>query len=152
MSTSTPTIPVYFLSGLSAADKTTFLKTLLRDPAWADTLLVRLEADSFAQADDLDHTLVVHSVADSKPKPGGLGGFRSYCSCCPTPRDLAQTLKESTWRFSRNGQRLYQRVLIEVPSQLEGHADAASLHAALQTESSQRLGYYLAENWALPHP
>lgn len=137
-------IPVYFLSGLPAADKTTFLKTLLRDPAWADTLVVRLEA----RADDLDHPLVVHSVADSKPKPGGL---RSYCSCCPTPRDLAQTLKESTWRFARNGQRLYQRVLIEVPSQLEGHADAASLHAALQTESSQRLGYYLAENWPLPH-
>lgn len=51
----------------------------------------------------------------------------SGCVCCSFRGDLVKTLRDITWRYSRDGQRWFGRVLIDTA----GLADPAPIRAAL---------------------
>ena len=53
----------------------------------------------------------------------------SGCLCCTNRDDLVKTLRDITWRFSRNGQRKFGRVLIETT----GLADPTPIIHTLMT-------------------
>jgi len=111
-------IPATLLTGPAGSGKTTLLNRLLRDPAMADTLVVIGEFGATALA----HPLAAHAGM------GPAGGLASACTCCAVRTDLAATLRDAPWRFSRGGQRLFGRVAIEAA----GSADPASLVEILE--------------------
>ncbi len=53
----------------------------------------------------------------------------SGCLCCTIGGDLASTLKDAHWRFSRDGERQFDRVVIETT----GLADPAPIIPTLMT-------------------
>lgn len=71
----------------------------------------------------LDHMLVTHSTENIVME------MSSGCLCCTIRGDLVKTLRDITWRFSRNGQRQFRRVLIETT----GLADLAPIIHTLIT-------------------
>ncbi|CAM5182681.1 GTP-binding protein [Oligella ureolytica] len=70
----------------------------------------------------LDHLLVAHSTENLEMSSG--------CLCCNIRGDLVKTLRDITWRFSREGQRQFKRVLIETT----GLADPAPIIHTLMTD------------------
>lgn len=98
-------IPVTIVTGLRGSGKTTWLGRQLRDPAFADTLVVLDPAN----AAGLSHSLVAH-VRDN---PAAMAAPDGGCLCCSLRQDLVRTLVNATWRYSRQGRRLYSRVAIE---------------------------------------
>ena len=106
-------IPVTLLTGFLGSGKTTVLNHLVRQPALADALVIINEFGAMP----LDHLLVAHSTENITLE------MSSGCLCCTIRRDLVQTLRDITWRFSRNGQRQFRRVIIETT----GLADPAPI-------------------------
>ena len=113
--TQTPsgTIPVTLLTGFLGSGKTTVLNHLVCQPELADALVIINEFGEVA----LDHLLVAHSTENLAME------MSSGCLCCTIRGDLVKTLRDITWRFSRNGRRQFQRVLIETT----GLADPAPI-------------------------
>ncbi|XOT96186.1 CobW family GTP-binding protein, partial [Alcaligenes pakistanensis] len=95
--------PVTLLTGFLGSGKTTLINRALQEAQMADTLVIINEFGQTA----LDHHLVAHSQENVIEAMG------SGCLCCTIRRDLVQTLRDITWRFSRAGQRQFRRVLIE---------------------------------------
>jgi G3E family GTPase len=114
-------IPVTLLTGFLGSGKTTVLNRLVRQPEMADALVIINEFGEMA----LDHMLVAHSTENLVMEMG------SGCVCCSIRGDLVKTLRDITWRFSRNGHRQFQRVLIETT----GLADPAPIIHTLMTHS-----------------
>ena len=85
----------------------------------ADALVIINEFGEMA----LDHLLVAHSTENLVME------MDSGCVCCTIRGDLVKTLRDITWRFSREGQRQFQRVLIETT----GLADPAPIIHTLMT-------------------
>ncbi len=112
-------IPVTLLTGFLGSGKTTALNHLVRQPEMADALVIINEFGEMA----LDHMLVAHSTENL------LMEMDSGCVCCSIRGDLVKTLRDITWRFSRDGQRQFQRVLIETT----GLADPAPIIHTLMT-------------------
>lgn len=112
-------IPVTLLTGFLGSGKTTVLNHLVRQPELADTLVIINEFGEMA----LDHLLVAHSIENLVME------MSSGCLCCTIRGDLVKTLRDITWRFSRNGQRQFRRVLIETT----GLADPAPIIHTLMT-------------------
>jgi G3E family GTPase len=106
-------IPVTLLTGFLGSGKTTVLNHLVRQPELADALVIINEFGEMA----LDHHLVAHSTENIVME------MSSGCMCCTIRGDLIKTLRDITWRFSRNGQKYFQRVLIETT----GLADPAPI-------------------------
>ncbi|WP_345797171.1 GTP-binding protein [Castellaniella sp. MT123] len=106
-------IPVTLLTGFLGSGKTTVLNHLVSRPELADALVIINEFGEMA----LDHLLVAHSTENQVLE------MSSGCLCCTTRSDLVKTLRDITWRFSRNGQRQFRRVLIETT----GLADPAPI-------------------------
>ncbi|MGO3871558.1 MAG: CobW family GTP-binding protein [Alcaligenes sp.] len=120
-------IPVTLLTGFLGSGKTTLINRALQEEQMADTLVIINEFGQTA----LDHHLVAHSQENVIEAMG------SGCLCCTIRRDLVQTLRDITWRFSRAGQRQFRRVLIETT----GLANPAPILHTLRGDS-QLLGKY----------
>ncbi len=122
-------IPVTLLTGFLGSGKTTVLNHLVRQPAMADALVIINEFGEMA----LDHQLVAHSTENLVME------MSSGCVCCTIRRDLVQTLCDIHWRFARQGQRQFGRVLIETT----GLADPAPIIQTLMTDSEVASRYRL---------
>lgn len=120
MKTESPPIPVTLLTGFLGSGKTTILNHLVAQPELADALVIINEFGEMA----LDHLLVAHSTENLVME------MSSGCLCCNIRGDLIKTLRDITWRFSREGQRQFRRVLIETT----GLADPAPIIHTLMTE------------------
>ncbi len=122
-------IPVTLLTGFLGSGKTTVLNHLVRQPEMADALVIINEFGEMA----LDHLLVAHSTENLVME------MDSGCVCCTIRGDLVKTLRDITWRFSREGQRQFQRVLIETT----GLADPAPIIHTLMTHPQIACKYRL---------
>ena len=123
-------IPVTLLTGFLGSGKTTLINRALQEAQMADTLVIINEFGQTA----LDHHLVAHSQENVIEAMG------SGCLCCTIRRDLVQTLRDITWRFSRAGQRQFRRVLIETT----GLANPAPILHTLLSEPQLAGKYSLA--------
>lgn len=112
-------IPVTLLTGFLGSGKTTVLNHLVRQPEMTDALVIINEFGDMA----LDHMLVAHSTENLVIE------LDSGCVCCSIRGDLVKTLRDITWRFSRDGRRQFQRVLVETT----GLADPAPIIQTLMT-------------------
>ncbi len=112
-------MPVTLLTGFLGSGKTTVLNNLVRQPDLADALVIINEFGEMA----LDHMLVAHSTENLVME------MSSGCVCCSIRGDLVQTLRDITWRYSRNGKRWFRRILIETT----GLADPAPIIHTLMT-------------------
>lgn len=113
-------IPVTLLTGFLGSGKTTVLNHLVSQPEMADALVIINEFGEMA----LDHLLVAHSTENLVME------MSSGCLCCTIRGDLVKTLRDITWRFARNGERQFRRVLIETT----GLADPAPIIHTLMTD------------------
>lgn len=95
-------IPVTVLTGFLGSGKTTALSHLMRAGALTRTLVVINEFGAVG----LDHHLVSHSSDSFVMMDSG-------CLCCTIRSNLADTLANAYWRFARDGQRWFDRVVIE---------------------------------------
>lgn len=120
-------IPVTLLTGFLGSGKTTLLNHLVRQPEFRDALVIINEFGEMS----LDHLLVAHSTENLVVEMG------NGCLCCTIRDDLVQTLKNILWRFSRNGERQFNRVLIETT----GLADPAPIVHTLVSHP-QIAGHY----------
>ena len=114
-------IPVTLLTGFLGSGKTTVLNHLVRQPELSAALVIINEFGEQA----LDHMLVAHSTENLVME------MSSGCLCCSIRGDLVQTLRDIAWRFSRNGKRQFERVLIETT----GLADPAPIIHTLMTDA-----------------
>ena len=113
-------IPVTLLTGFLGSGKTTVLNALVQRPEMARTLVV---INEFGQI-GLDHMLVAHSTEDI------LVEMDSGCLCCTIRGDLVRTLRDAVWRFSREGVRQFDRLVIETT----GLSDPAPILHTLMTD------------------
>jgi G3E family GTPase len=117
---SQPLIPIAILTGFLGSGKTTLLNCVVRQPAFSDTLVIINEFGEIS----LDHLLVTQSNEIVVTE------MDSGCICCSIRGDLARTLREIGWRFSREGKRKFKRVMIETT----GLADPAPIIHTLMTD------------------
>ncbi|GGJ87123.1 CobW family GTP-binding protein [Pseudomonas matsuisoli] len=125
----TPLIPVTLLTGFLGSGKTTVLNHLVQQPELSDALVIINEFGEMA----LDHLLIAHSTENVVEQ------MSSGCLCCTIRGDLVKTLRDITWRFSREGERQFGRVLIETT----GLADPAPIIHTLMTD------HYIASRYRL---
>ncbi len=105
-------IPVHILTGFLGSGKTTLLNHLVSSPQFSKTFVIINEFGAVG----LDH-LLVKSASETMIE------MSSGCICCTIHSDLKKTLKDILWRFSRNGERQFDRVIIETT----GLADPAPI-------------------------
>jgi G3E family GTPase len=122
-------IPVYLLTGFLGSGKTTLLNSLVKQPSMERTLIL---INEFGEV-GLDHLLVSHSTEDIVVE------LDSGCLCCTTRGDFAKTLRDIPWRYSREGKRSFDRVIIETT----GLADPTSVIHTLMTDHSVYLQFRL---------
>jgi G3E family GTPase len=109
-------IPVAVLTGFLGTGKTTLLRRVLRDPAWADSAVI---VNEFGEV-PLDHDLLAVSEATFVSATTG-------CVCCVVQSDLGATLHDLARRRAAGAVPAYRRVLFET----SGLADPAPILHAL---------------------
>ena len=109
-------IPVAVLTGFLGTGKTTLLRRVLRDPAWADSAVI---VNEFGEV-PLDHDLLAVSEATFVSATTG-------CVCCVVQSDLGATLHDLARRRAAGEVPAYRRVLFET----SGLADPAPILHAL---------------------
>ncbi|MFC0269483.1 CobW family GTP-binding protein [Kushneria aurantia] len=122
-------IPVTLLTGFLGSGKTTLLNALVQQPAMSQTLVLINEFGDIG----LDHDLFAASSDGEQIE------LASGCICCTIRTDLARTLREAVWRFSRDGQRRFDRLVIETT----GLADPAPIVQTLLSEPKVARHYRL---------
>lgn len=123
-------IPVAVLTGFLGSGKTTVLQHLARRQELGRTLVL---VNEFGEV-GLDHKLLTPIEDDT------LVAIESGCICCTIRADLAQTLSDAPWRYSRDGQRWFDRVVIETT----GIADPAPVLQTIIGEDAVAKQYNLA--------
>jgi len=111
-------IPVHILTGFLGSGKTTLLNYLVGSSQFSNTFVI---INEFGEV-GLDH-LLVKSTSETMIE------MSSGCICCTIRGDLKMTLKDIQSRFSRNGQRQFDRVIIETT----GLADPAPIIHTIMT-------------------
>ena len=111
-------IPVSVVTGFLGTGKTTLLRRVLRDPAWADSAVI---VNEFGEV-PLDHELLAASEEV-------LVNVSTGCLCCVVRSDLTATLLDLLRRRAAGTVPPYARVLIET----SGLADPAPILHALMT-------------------
>lgn len=96
-------IPLYLLTGFLGSGKTTILNQWVQDPAFSKALVI---INEFGET-SLDHLLVSRSTEEQ------IVELSNGCICCTIRGDLAKTLTDISWRFSRNGVKSFDKVIIE---------------------------------------
>lgn len=114
-------VPVTVLTGFLGAGKTTVLNHLMRQPELSDALVI---INEFGEV-GLDHQLVAHANEDTVVE------LSSGCLCCTIRGDLVKTLRDVGWRYARDGERWFSRVIIETT----GLADPAPIIHTLMTDA-----------------
>ncbi len=122
-------IPVTLLTGFLGSGKTTLLNALVQQPSMSRALVIINEFGEIG----LDHQLFAASTDGEQIE------LSNGCICCSIRTDLARTLREAVWRFSREGQRQFDRLIIETT----GLADPAPIVHTLMTESRVARHYAL---------
>lgn len=122
-------IPVTLLTGFLGSGKTTTLNHLMRQPAFADVMVIINEFGEVA----LDHLLIGERTENLVME------MSSGCLCCNIRGDLVKTLSDLSWRFSRNGERQFNRVVIETT----GVADPAPIVQSLMADPAVASKYRL---------
>ncbi len=119
--------PVSIVTGFLGSGKTTLIRRILRDPAFASTAVIVNEFGEIG----LDH----HLIASSDET---LLALTTGCLCCAVRGDLVATLLELQSRREA-GEVTYERVLIET----SGLADPAPILQALMADSGVARGHTL---------
>ena len=96
-------IPISVLTGFLGSGKTTILKHFVRSGDLSRTLIL---INEFGEV-GLDHHLLTPIDDDT------LVALDSGCICCTIRADLSKTLAEAPWRYSRDGVRWFDQVIIE---------------------------------------
>jgi len=111
-------IPVAIVTGFLGSGKTTLIRRILRDPAFARTAVIVNEFGEIG----IDHELIASSEET-------LLALTTGCLCCAVRSDLVATLLDLQHRREA-GEIAYERVLIET----SGLADPAPILHALMTD------------------
>ncbi|MFC0338069.1 GTPase, G3E family [Kushneria avicenniae] len=122
-------IPVTLLTGFLGSGKTTLLNELVRQPSMSRALVIINEFGEIG----LDHELFSASTDGEQIE------LSNGCICCSIRTDLARTLKDAVWRFSREGKRQFDRLIIETT----GLADPAPIVHTLMSEAKVARHYAL---------
>ncbi|MDA8048537.1 MAG: GTP-binding protein [Rhodospirillales bacterium] len=117
-------IPVLLVTGFLGSGKTTLIRRILADPAFARSAVIVNEWGEIG----LDHDLI--ASADES-----LLELATGCLCCRVSSDLGRTFSE----LARRGAGRYERVLIET----SGLADPAPILHSLLTDPTIRAGHVL---------
>ena len=128
--TSETRIPISVLTGFLGSGKTTVLRHLGQLGALDRTLIL---INEFGEV-GLDHELLTPIDDDT------MVAVNSGCICCSIRADLVQTLGDAPWRFARNGQRWFDRVIIETT----GIADPAPILQTIIGEQVVSQSYVLS--------
>ena len=96
-------IPISVLTGFLGSGKTTVLRHFARSGSLSRTLVL---VNEFGEV-GLDHHLLTPIDDDT------LVALDSGCICCTIRADLSKTLGEAPWRYSRDGARWFDQVIIE---------------------------------------
>ena len=122
-------IPVSVLTGFLGSGKTTLINRIVRDPGMRKALVIINEFGTIG----LDHDLVSLAEDDQVVE------MASGCLCCTIRGDLVKTLRDAPWRFARNGERWFDRVVIETT----GLADPLPILHTLITDERLAATYRL---------
>ena len=123
-------IPITVLTGFLGSGKTTVLRHLGSLGVLQRTLIL---VNEFGEV-GLDHELLTPIDDDT------LVAVESGCICCTIRADLVQTLSEAPWRYARDGQRWFDRVIIETT----GIADPAPILQTILGDEKVSKQYALA--------
>ena len=123
-------IPITVLTGFLGSGKTTVLRHLGSLGVLQRTLIL---VNEFGEV-GLDHELLTPIDDDT------LVAVESGCICCTIRADLVQTLSEAPWRYARDGQRWFDRVIIETT----GIADPAPILQTILGDEKVSNQYALA--------
>jgi len=119
-------IPVVVVTGFLGSGKTTLIREVLRDPAYARTAVIVNEFGEIG----LDHELIASSDES-------LMALTTGCLCCAVRSDLVETLLDLERRRRAGEIPGYDRVLIET----SGLADPAPILQALMTDRALLAGH-----------
>lgn len=119
MSGGTGRIPTFVVTGFLGSGKTTLLRSVLHDPAFANTAVIVNEFGAVG----LDHELMAHAQERTIVMPGG-------CVCCSIREDVETTLRELLDRVDSGALPAFDRLVVETTGLADPVPLLFTLHAS----------------------